>query len=180
MASVPADEEESGLEEDFIIPATALKTNEPGVVYVAFKNTGATFAALSFSNTLKFTSKEIDPTTNEPEDTGYDDEYQVEDLDLNGADYVVPAYAGSFDNVWEQSNGDEASETLQLGNMKSIAGKHRRTRYLNILTSLQKRLSNWQRRYRSNPLKAPILRSARAHIPSSCTARQYQVVKWLP
>lgn len=123
VVSTPADEEDSGFEEDFIIPAAALKTNEPGTVYVAFKNANTTFAATTFSNVLKFTSKEIDPTTNEPEDSGYDDEYQVEDLDLTGADYVVPAYAGSFDNVWEQSNGEEASETLQLGNMKSIAGK---------------------------------------------------------
>jgi coatomer protein complex subunit gamma len=123
VSSVPADEEESGFEEDFIIPAAALKTNEPGVVYSAFKNTSGTFAATTFSNTLKFTSKEIDPTTNEPEESGYEDEYQVEDLDLTGADYVVPAYAGSFDNVWEQSNGEEASETMQLSNMKSIAGK---------------------------------------------------------
>lgn len=122
VSAVPADEEESGFEEDFIIPAAALKTNEPGVVYCAFKNASGSFAATTFSNTLKFTSKEIDPTTNEPEDTGYEDEYQVEDLDLSGADYVVPAYAGSFDNVWEQSNGEEASETLQLSNMKSIAG----------------------------------------------------------
>jgi coatomer protein complex subunit gamma len=122
VVSIPTDEDEAGFEEDFIIPAAALRTNEPGVVYCAFKNAGAAFAAATFSNTLKFTSKEIDPTTNEPEDTGYDDEYQVEDLDLTGADYVLPAYAGSFDNVWEQSNGEEASETLQLSNMKSIAG----------------------------------------------------------
>lgn len=138
VVSTPADEEESGFEEDFIIPAAALKTNEPGTVYVAFKNANATFAATTFSNVLKFTSKEIDPTTNEPEDSGYDDEYQVEDLDLTGADYVVPAYAGSFDNVWEQSNGEEASETLQLSNMKSIAGKLCLTSwaaYLSILTS---------------------------------------------
>lgn len=180
VASIPSDEEESGLEEDFIIPAAALKTNEPGVVYVAFKNTSATFAALSFSNTLKFTSKEIDPTTNEPEETGYDDEYQVEDLDLGGADYVVPAYAGSFDNVWEQSNGDEASETLQLSNMKSIAGKHCQVhRQIDILTRSQKLLSNWPRRCHCNLLKAPILRLARAPTHLNCTARRSRVVRWL-
>jgi coatomer subunit gamma len=123
VVSTPSDEEESGLEEDFIIPVAELKTNEPGVVYVAFKNPGTSFAAATFTNILKFTSKEIDPTTNEPEEGGYEDEYQVEDLDLTGADYVVPAYAGSFDNVWEQAGaGEEASETLQLSNIKSIAG----------------------------------------------------------
>jgi coatomer protein complex subunit gamma len=127
VVSSPSDEDgESALEEDFIIPAPALKTDEPGIVYVAFKKSeGETpFAGASFTNILKFTSKEIDPTTNEPEEGGYEDEYQIEDLELTGADYVIPAYAGSFDNVWEQaSGGDEASETLQLGNIKSIAGE---------------------------------------------------------
>ncbi|OJD37470.1 coatomer subunit gamma [Diplodia corticola] len=123
MVVTPADEEESGLEEEFIIPAPALKTDEPGTVYVSFKRTegGATYVASSFTNILKFTLKEIDPSTGEPEEGGYEDEYQVEDLDLNGADYIVPAYAGSFDNVWEQSAaGEQATETLQLSALKSI------------------------------------------------------------
>ena len=99
-------------------------TNEPGTVYVAFKKSDdeTQFVTTSFTNTLKFTIKEIDPTTNEPEESGYEDEYQVEDLDLTGSDYIVPAYAGSFDNIWEQSKQDEASETLQLSGVKSITG----------------------------------------------------------
>ncbi|KAB2572770.1 Clathrin/coatomer adaptor adaptin-like protein [Lasiodiplodia theobromae] len=123
MVVSPTEEEESGLEEEFIIPAPALKTDEPGTVYVSFKRIEgeATYVASSFTNILKFTLKEIDPSTNEPEEGGYEDEYQVEDLDLNGADYIVPAYAGSFDNVWEQSGaGEEATETLQLSALKSI------------------------------------------------------------
>lgn len=118
--------EGESLEEDFIVPAAKLATNEPGTVYVAFKKAGdTTFPITSFTNILKFTSKEIDPTTGEPDESGFDDEYQVEDLELSGSDYVVPAFAGSFDHVWEQTgaNGDEASETLQLSNTKSIAGK---------------------------------------------------------
>ncbi|KAF2460182.1 hypothetical protein BDY21DRAFT_280890 [Lineolata rhizophorae] len=125
VVSTPAVDEDGDvtLEEEFIIPAPLLKTDEPGTVYVAFKrmeDTGV-FLAASFTNVLKFTSKEIDPTTGEPEESGYEDEYQVEDLELSGADYVIPAYAGSFENVWEHSNGEEAQETLQLGNVKSIA-----------------------------------------------------------
>ncbi|KAL1644129.1 coatomer subunit gamma [Diplodia intermedia] len=123
MVVTPSEEEESGLEEEFIIPAPALKTDEPGTVYVSFKRTEgeATYVASSFTNILKFTLKEIDPSTGEPEEGGYEDEYQVEDLDLNGADYIVPAYAGSFDNIWEQSaSGEQATETLQLSALKSI------------------------------------------------------------
>ena len=127
VLSAPSDEEDSGLEEDFIIPAPRLPTNEPGLSYVAFKKTGTTgdFPLTSFSNVLKFTSKEIDPTTGEAEEAGYEDEYELESLDLNGADYVTPAFAGNFDHIWEGTgaNGEEAHETLQLANLKSLAGK---------------------------------------------------------
>lgn len=126
VVASPLDDDES-LEEDFIVPAPKLMTNEPGIVYVAFKKLGGehNFPVTSFTNNLKFTSKEIDPTTGDPEETGYEDEYQVEDLDLIGSDYVIPAFAGSFDHVWEQTgaNGEEASETLQLSNVKGIEGK---------------------------------------------------------
>ncbi|CRG85762.1 putative coatomer subunit gamma [Talaromyces islandicus] len=124
VVATPADEEEV-LEEDFTVPCPKLPTNEPGIVYVAFKKISeeSAFPIASFTNNLKFTSKEIDPSTGEPEDSGYEDEYQVEDLDLTGSDYVIPNFAGSFDHVWEQTgaNGEEASETFQLSNVKSIA-----------------------------------------------------------
>ena len=125
VVATPSEEEEI-LEEDFIIPVSKLSTDEPGTIYVSFKKIGDTpFAVTTFTNILKFTSKEIDPTTGEPDANGYEDEYQVEDLELTGSDYVVPAFAGSFDHVWEQTgaNGEEASETLQLSNSKSLAGK---------------------------------------------------------
>lgn len=123
---VAAPSEEDVLEEEFIVPAPKLATNEPGIVYVTFKKLAGEHSVpvTSFTNNLKFTSKEIDPTTGEPEEEGYEDEYQVEDLELTGSDYVIPTFAGSFDHVWEQTgaNGEEVSETLQLSNMKGISG----------------------------------------------------------
>ena len=125
---VATPEDDDVLEDDFIIPAPKLPTGEPGVVYVAFKKLAGenSVPVTSFTNSLKFTSKEIDPSTGEPEDSGYDDEYQVEDLELTGSDYVIPTFAGSFDHIWEQTgaNGEEESETLQLSNMKGINGMH--------------------------------------------------------
>ncbi|KAL8862233.1 MAG: hypothetical protein Q9178_001241 [Gyalolechia marmorata] len=123
VVATPSEEDES-LEEEFIIPVAKLPTSQPGTVYVSFKKMGdSPYPITSFTNVLKFTSKEIDPTTGEPDDSGYEDDYQIEDFELSGSDYVLPAYAGSFDHVWEQTgaNGDEASETLQLSNSKSIA-----------------------------------------------------------
>lgn len=117
--------EDSGLEEEFTIPAPLLKTDEPGTVYVSFtRPEGQDFVAANFSNVLKFTSKEIDPSTGEPEDSGYEDEYEIEELDLVGADYILPAFAGNFDSIYDSIDADEdheAGETLQLGNAKSIA-----------------------------------------------------------
>lgn len=127
VVATPSEEEES-LEEDFIIPVAKLATDQPGTVFVSFKkSTEVAYPVTSFTNVLKFTSKEIDPTTGEPDESGYEDEYQVEDLELLGSDYVTPAFAGSFDHAWEQTgaNGEEASETLQLSSTKSIAGEHR-------------------------------------------------------
>jgi len=138
MLSTPsgADEEGEGagsgavLEEEFIIPAPVIKGEETGTVYVSFaRGTGgssAGFDAATLTNVLKFTLKEIDPSTNEPEEGGYDDEYQVEDLEITGADYILPAFAGSFENIWSgldpsSSDAEEAEETLQLGNAKGLA-----------------------------------------------------------
>jgi coatomer protein complex subunit gamma len=125
VLATPSEEEE--LEEDFILPAAKLVTDEPGTIYVSFKkvNGESSFPASSFTNVLKFSTKEIDPTTGEPEESGYDDEYQVEDLELTGSDYVIPTFAGNFNHIWEQvgAQGEEAEETLQLSNMKSIAGE---------------------------------------------------------
>ena len=117
--------EEYVLEEEFIIPVSKLETDQPGTVYVSFKNVSdSPYPTSTISNMLKFTSKEIDPTTGEPDESGYEDEYAVEDLELVGSDFVIPAFAGNFDHIWEQTgaNGEEESETLQLSNTKSIAG----------------------------------------------------------
>ena len=126
MITTPSDEEEeSQLEEDFIIPIPKLAHDEVGTIWVSFKTPSEGYATGNFTNVLKFTSKEIDPTSGEPEESGYEDEYQVEDLELVAADYLVPAFAGSWDDVWEQvgAAGEEATESYALGKeLKSIQG----------------------------------------------------------
>ncbi|RMY31460.1 hypothetical protein D0865_14993 [Hortaea werneckii] len=122
-SSLSEDDDDTPLEDEYIIPAPLLKTDEPGTVCVSFSRPTSAFVAASFTNNLKFSLKEIDPSTGEPEPDGYEDNYQVEDLELTGADYVVPAFAGSFDNIWSSLSGagDEAEETLQLSNAKSLS-----------------------------------------------------------
>lgn len=122
----PTEEEE--LEEVFIIQSDRLATDVPGKVYVAFRklNEENVMPTSAFSNVLKFTSKELDPSTGEPDEPGYDDEYEISEFELSGSDYIIPTFAGNFTQLWEQigASGEEAEETLQLSSMKSIAGKY--------------------------------------------------------
>ena len=78
----------SGLVEDFIIPIQSLTPQGGlGQVYVSFtRETPSEYAAGSFGCTLRFVSKEVDPSSGEPEEEGYQDEYQVEDCDLGAGD----------------------------------------------------------------------------------------------
>ena len=57
------------------------------------------FAQAKFSCTLRFTSKEIDPSTGEPEEEGYDDEYTLEDVDVQLSEYLRPSNIFNFKKV---------------------------------------------------------------------------------
>ncbi len=183
VMATPTEEEE--LEEDFIIPAAKLSTDEPGTIYVSFKkaNGEASFPGSSFTNILKFTTKEIDPTTGEPEETGYDDEYQVEDLELTGSDYVVPAFAGNFNHIWEQvgAAGEEAEETLQLSGVKSIAGKFcYKSIWRQKTNHSQMQPNNLPRLFHYNLSRVPMYQSTRPPIPSNFSERLSLVARLSP
>lgn len=116
--------EDSGLTEAFIIPLPSLTSaTSPGVVYVSFaRDAPDTFATASFQTSMRFVSKELDPSTGEPEADGYADEYQLEEVELSAADYIVPSYA-SFAAEWDRLRaGVSATETFSLSAMESIKG----------------------------------------------------------
>ncbi|KAJ3879717.1 coatomer subunit gamma [Lentinula edodes] len=116
-------EETDSLVEDFIIPIPSLSpANSPGTVYVSFTRTSPEeFAVASFSSLLKFVSKEVDPSTGEPEDEGYEDEYPLEDVELSaGGDYIIPSYV-TFGSEWDRMRaGPSAVETFALSSMESL------------------------------------------------------------
>ncbi|KAL8292151.1 hypothetical protein RQP46_001617 [Phenoliferia psychrophenolica] len=112
---------EAALVEDFIIPIPSLGANSSGTVYVSFtrENPGE-YALGSFGNSLKFLSKELDPESGEPEEDGYDDEYQIEEVDLGAGDYIVPSYA-SFQTEWDRlRTASNATETFALTALESL------------------------------------------------------------
>lgn len=112
-----------GVEEDFIIPVDSLDVaagSQP--VYVSFTRTDPEEYPLgSFACTLKFVSKEVDPSSGLPEETGYDDEYQLEEVELSvGGDYIVPNYC-SFETEWVKLGEESgAEEEFALNSMSSI------------------------------------------------------------
>ena len=121
---------EGGLREDFILPSPNLSASSPsGTVYVSFtRQSGPTdFPQARLSNTLKFTSKEVDPSSGEPEEEGYDDEYQTEEMELGVADYMTEAYA-DWNKEWaafESSGAPSATETFALTALDSLKSECR-------------------------------------------------------
>ncbi|KAJ7967338.1 Coatomer subunit gamma [Quillaja saponaria] len=74
------------------------------------------------SNTLKFIVKEVDPTTGEAEDDGVEDEYQLEDLEVVAADYVLKVGVSNFRNAWDSMGPDcERVDEYGLGPRESLS-----------------------------------------------------------
>lgn len=115
---------ESNLTEDFIIPVPSLSsTPSTGIVYVSFtRDSPEEYASGSFQCVLKFVSKEVDPSTGEPEEEGYEDEYQLEEVELGAGDYIIPTYV-AFSSEWDRMRGGaSATETFSLSAMDSLKG----------------------------------------------------------
>ncbi|KAF9112380.1 coatomer subunit gamma [Mortierella sp. AM989] len=111
----PNDEEVS-LVEKVLIPAPQLVYDVPGVAYVAYERTVLEeYPECTFTNELKFIVKDCDPQTGEPDEEGFEDDYQVEEVSLAIADFVLPSYIPSFNKAWEDLGIDyEVVETLAL------------------------------------------------------------------
>lgn len=116
---------ESGLTEDFILTVPTLTSaTSPSIIYVSFtRDSPEEYATGSFQCALKFLSKELDPSTGEPEEDGYEDEYQLEEVELAaGGDYIIPSYS-SFSSEWDRLDSSaSATETFSLTAMESIKG----------------------------------------------------------
>jgi coatomer protein complex subunit gamma len=73
--------------------------------FVVLKHIGATkAAAVTCSCQLSFKMVQVNPTTGEVEgdEDGYDEEYPLEDLDLQTRDFMAKSQVGDFRRMWEQ------------------------------------------------------------------------------
>ncbi|EFN55078.1 hypothetical protein CHLNCDRAFT_31542 [Chlorella variabilis] len=96
-----ADAEE--FSEEAVLPLKVMPGVEegPGQTYVVLARPPGSMALGRFLNILRFRIKEIDPTTGEAEEEGYEDEYQLEDVEVAAADYIKPAFAPNFRAGWD-------------------------------------------------------------------------------
>ena len=100
-----------------IIRCARLPFNSPGDAFVCLRRTEGVPIG-SIPCTLKFVVKDVDPSNGgEPEegDTGYDDEYNLEELELCAADYMKKVPVLDFKETWGTvGNEAEVIETFQL------------------------------------------------------------------
>jgi len=101
------------------IPCLKLAYNSSGVTYVVVQRVGEGYPTGSFSCALKFLVKEVD-SNGEPDDSsGYEDEYQLEDIELTTSDYMRLRVVGSFKEEWEKM-GSEAAELTEIYTLNTI------------------------------------------------------------
>ena len=81
----------------------------PGVTFVVLKHLGegaGSFPPITVSNELKFKVFEVDPASGEPEEDGFDEQYPLEDFEVNPADFMAKVQAPDFRAAWDEM-GDE-------------------------------------------------------------------------
>ena len=126
VAVVVGGASEIGLSEDYIIQIPSLTQAEPsGTVYVSFtRDEGSNaFPQGTLTNTLRFLSREVDPSNGEAEEEGYDDQYETSELELGTSDYVQERWA-DWSKEWEALGKEHsATETFALTALESLKGE---------------------------------------------------------
>ncbi|KAA0036605.1 coatomer subunit gamma [Cucumis melo var. makuwa] len=103
-------------------PLRSLPYDSPGQTFVAFEKPEGVPAVGKFSNMLRFIVKEVDPSTGEAEEDGVEDEYQLEDLEVVAADYMLKVGVSNFKNAWDSLGPDcERVDEYGLGPRESLA-----------------------------------------------------------
>lgn len=71
---------------------------------------------------MLFWLSQVDPSSEEVDDDGVEDEYQLEDLEVVAADYILKVGVSNFRNAWESMDPDtERVDEYGLGPRESLA-----------------------------------------------------------
>lgn len=114
------------------IPADKLDYGVTNSLYVAFEQQDPDdelATNVTFSNTLVFQVKDCDPITGEADPEGYEDEYQVEEIEVATNDYIRPDYIPNYMEL----NDNQITETFALNKEKAPSLKVACTSIINLL-----------------------------------------------
>ena len=113
------------LQPTILVPAARIDYDATESVYIACRKAPGSAPVGSYSTVLKYTSLTRDPVSGEiVSDEGFEDEYGLEDLDIQVGDYVVSSHVSNFDADWEELGEDnEAVEGYQLNSITTLAGE---------------------------------------------------------
>eukprot|EP00982_Pelagococcus_subviridis_P000311 2435-Pelagococcus_subviridis.AAC.5 len=108
-------------EECASIPLESMPLGKSGSTYVAFSRVEGKRFSAKFACTLKFTSKEVDPISDIPEECGYEDEYTIEDVELSLLDFMCMTPLSNFRKAWDALPIEtETANEYSLGKRESL------------------------------------------------------------
>lgn len=113
-------EDEENYEEEFSLPIEKLQPNTKGKVYISInrpQDEENKYLLTTFNNVLSYIAKDID--SDDVDEEGFSDEYQIEDLNLTPGDFIIPSYINNFTKNWDELEIEETS-IFNLGNESNI------------------------------------------------------------
>ncbi|VDD86241.1 unnamed protein product [Enterobius vermicularis] len=104
-----------------VIPIPSLPYLTVGTTYTLLQMRDPEVVTGSFSATLKFKVKDVDPATGQPEsDECYDDTFVLEEVEISVADHVQQIHRANFGASWEQYSEHEIDETFALSSVHTL------------------------------------------------------------
>uniref|UniRef100_A0A061RA30 Coatomer subunit gamma n=1 Tax=Tetraselmis sp. GSL018 TaxID=582737 RepID=A0A061RA30_9CHLO len=108
-------------EEEAVVPLPLMPYDGSGQTYVILARPTGAMSLGKFVNILRFTVKEVDPSTGEAEEDGYEDEYQLEDIEVVPANYIKATSVANFRKSWEElDSATEREDDYGLGQRDSL------------------------------------------------------------
>eukprot|EP00887_Chlorella_sp_A99_P007682 scaffold20.g7682.t1 len=107
--------------EELVLPLAVMPQSGAGQTYTVLSRAPGSLALGRFVNILRFRIKEIDPSTGEAEEEGYDDEYQLEDIEVAAADYIKFGFVPNFRAAWDAlPEENELVDDYGIGQRESL------------------------------------------------------------
>jgi len=103
------------------IPLESLPYDTIGTTYVIIQKEPESNPVGTLSCTLKFTAKEIDTASGDVDENGYEDEYQLEEIEITIADYMAAWTCPNPQGLWEELGvANQNVEKYALNTFKTL------------------------------------------------------------